>query len=241
VPADAVIWHDVECGSYSADLPLWHELAAQAGGPILEVGAGTGRVALDLARQGHAVTALDVDPVLLAELKRQAGDLPVRTVAADARELDLGSETFALVLVPMQTLQLLGGPDGRAAFLRRAHTHLRPGGLLAAALAGLLQGFDAAEHGELPLPDVAQHGGWAYFSQPVAVRTQDGATIVERVRQTISPTGERHEQRDEIRLDALDAPTLAAEARALGYDAPPPREVAPTHAHVGSTVALLRR
>ena len=45
-----VMWHDVECGSYVADLPLWRRLAAEAGGPVLDVGAGTGRVALDLAR-----------------------------------------------------------------------------------------------------------------------------------------------------------------------------------------------
>ena len=43
-----VIWHDVECGAYVADLPLWRELAAACEGPILDVGAGTGRVTLDL-------------------------------------------------------------------------------------------------------------------------------------------------------------------------------------------------
>ena len=46
-----VAWHDVECGGYDADLPLWRELAARRGGPVLDVGAGTGRVALDLARR----------------------------------------------------------------------------------------------------------------------------------------------------------------------------------------------
>ena len=47
-----VVWHDVECGRYDADLPLWRELAASARRPVLDVGAGTGRVALDLARAG---------------------------------------------------------------------------------------------------------------------------------------------------------------------------------------------
>ena len=42
-----VVWHDVECGRYSADLALWRELAAREPGPVLDVGAGTGRVALD--------------------------------------------------------------------------------------------------------------------------------------------------------------------------------------------------
>ena len=44
------IWHDLECGGYDVDLPLWRELARRARpGPVLDVGAGTGRVALDLA------------------------------------------------------------------------------------------------------------------------------------------------------------------------------------------------
>jgi SAM-dependent methyltransferase len=240
-PPAAVVWHDAECGGYDADLPLWRELAAAADGPVLEVGAGTGRVALDLARRGHDVTALDRDPVLLAELDRQAGDLPVRTAAADARELDLGPDRFALILVPMQTVQLFGGADGRSPFLRRAHAHLRVGGLLAAALTGPLDTFDAAGSEPLPLPDVAQHAGWAYFSQPVAVRTDGEGTVIERVRQTVSPAGERREERDEIRLHALDAGTLAAEAATHGFSALAPRAIPATTEHVGSTVALLRR
>ena len=54
-----VLWHDIECGSYDLDLPLWRELADREGSPVLDVGAGTGRVALDLARRGHEVVALD--------------------------------------------------------------------------------------------------------------------------------------------------------------------------------------
>ena len=37
-----MVWHDVECGGYDADLTLWRELAREAGGPVLDVGAGTG-------------------------------------------------------------------------------------------------------------------------------------------------------------------------------------------------------
>jgi len=47
----AVVWHDLECGAYLEDLPVWQRLAAQHGNPILDVGAGTGRVTLDLARR----------------------------------------------------------------------------------------------------------------------------------------------------------------------------------------------
>jgi len=46
----AVVWHDLECGGYRVDLQAWLELAERAGGPVLDVGAGTGRVSLALAR-----------------------------------------------------------------------------------------------------------------------------------------------------------------------------------------------
>jgi SAM-dependent methyltransferase len=238
-PSEAVIWHDVECAGYAADLPLWRDIADEAGGPILDIGAGTGRVALDLARSGHDVMALDHDRELLAELRRRAGDLPVDTVEADARDFHLGRR-FALVAVPMQTIQILGGPEGRASFLRCALEHLEPGALLVATVAVALEGFDAAEHTELPIPDVAEHGGWLYASQPVGVRPEDGVTVVERIRQTVSPDGERTEEHNEIRLDTLDADGLADEARAMGFDPLPSREIEPTHEHVGSTVVALR-
>lgn len=237
--SEAVIWHDVECGRYAADLPLWRGLADGAGGSVLDVGAGTGRVALDLAARGHSVTALDRDPELLAELRRRAGDLPVDVVEADARDFRLGRR-FALVIVPMQTIQILGGADGRASFLRCALEHLQASGLLVATIAVALEGFDAAEYTELPIPDVAEHEGWVYSSQPVGVRPEGGVTVVERVRETVSPEGERTETHNEVRLDALDADALGAEAATLGYTPLPFREIAPTHEHVGSTVVVLR-
>src|SRR5205807_1746039 len=98
-----------------------------------EIGAGTGRVSLDLARRGHAVTALDRDAELLAALSERAAGLPIEVAVADARDFDLGRR-FALCLVPMQTLQILGGAAGRARFWRRARAHLEPGGLLAATV-----------------------------------------------------------------------------------------------------------
>ena len=87
------------------------------------------------------MVALDADAALLEALEQRAAGLPVETVVADARRLALGRR-FSLVLVPMQTLQLLGGPRGRAAFLRRALDHLEPGGLLAAAVADAMDCFD---------------------------------------------------------------------------------------------------
>jgi SAM-dependent methyltransferase len=235
----SILWHDVEVGGYAADLPLWRGLAADAGGPVLDVGAGTGRVTLDLARRGHEVTALDYNGELLAELRRRAGDLPVETVEADAREFAV-ERHFGLCIVPMQTIQLLGGSHGRAAFLRCARAHLEPRALLVATIAAMLEGFDAAEHTELPLPDISEREGWVYSSQPVGVRVEADVTVIERVRQTVAPDGTRTEEPDEVSLDHLDPATLATEAVQLGYEALEPRRIESTHEHVGSEVAVLR-
>jgi ubiquinone/menaquinone biosynthesis C-methylase UbiE len=110
------MWHDVECGGYTADLALWRELADATPDGVLDVGAGTGRVALHLARAGHAVTALDIDAELLAVLaeRARAAELRIATVTADAAGFDLGERRFGLIAVPMQTLQLLPDPAARA-------------------------------------------------------------------------------------------------------------------------------
>ena len=239
--AEAVIWHDLECGRYTVDLPFWSAVADEAGGPILDVGAGTGRVALHLAATGHSVTALDCDEDLLAELRRRAGPAARRldTVEADARNFSLRRD-FALVIVPMQTVQLLGGPRNRGRFLTCARDHLQPGGLLAATVVEALDGFEAGLGDDLPLPDVIEHDGWLYASQPVGVRVEASSTVIERRRQTVSPAGERTERHDEVRLDRLDAAQLAAEAAALGFTARQPLEIPATDDHVGSALVVLR-
>jgi SAM-dependent methyltransferase len=233
-----VLWHDLECGGYDVDLPLWRELADREGAPVLDVGAGTGRVALDLARRGHEVVALDLGAPLLGALRERAGGLPVTAVQADARDFAL-ARRFPLILVPMQTIQLLGGPDGRTRFLRCAREHLAPGGLLAAALADALEAFDA-EHDIAPMPDMREVAGVVYASRPIAVRDLGDRAAIERVREVVAGDGTRTVSDDVVELDRVDPATLAAEAAAFGLRAEPPRRLEPTLEYVGSTVVMLR-
>ena len=69
---EAAIWQDVEFGSYAADLALWEELAAAADGPVVELGAGSGRVSLAAGRKGVPMVALERDPELVEELRLRA-------------------------------------------------------------------------------------------------------------------------------------------------------------------------
>jgi SAM-dependent methyltransferase len=229
---NVVVWHDLECGSYTADLPLWDELAA--GGRVLDVGAGTGRVALRLARNGCTVTALDRDPVLLAVLtdRAETAGLRVRTIVADAADFDAGTG-YDLIAVPMQTIQLL--PE-RAGFFACARRAVRPGGLVALAIAADLEPFEGAD---LPPPDAAEHHGTRFLSQPTAVRAVPGGTRIERLRHTISGADHTIEE-DAIVLASCTVDELAAEGEAAGLRPEGARQIAATAEHVGSEVVLLR-
>lgn len=236
---EAVAWHDVECAGYAADLGLWRDLAASAAGPVLEIGAGTGRVALDLAERGHDVSALDSDPALVAELGSRARGrgLRVRAHGGDARSFALGRR-FALILAPMQVVQLLGGESGRRAMLAAARRHLDLGARLAIALADPLEGL-AADAVLPPLPDVRELDGWVYSSRPVAMRRERDAIAIDRIREAVSPSGELHESAVTLRLDAVDAGGLARLATDAGYRERERRRVAATDAYVGSEVLVL--
>jgi SAM-dependent methyltransferase len=233
------IWHDLECGSYGEDLELWRRLADAQPGAVLDVGAGTGRTTLPLARAGHAVLALDLDDALLEVLRDRADGLEVRTLVGDACAFGLGEE-FGLCIVPMQTIQLLGGETGRAQFLECARMHLEPGRLLAVALAEELECFEVLEGGPGPLPDVTEIDGVVYCSRPTAVRRDGDGFVLERQRETVSPDGALDSERNLIHLDSLDAATLEREAAAAGFTAAGRAEIGATDDYVGSTVVMLR-
>ena len=129
--SEALIWHDVECGAYEADLPLWAELAAAAPGAVLELGCGTGRVAIPLAQDGHDVVGLDRSEAMLARAERHARreGVTLRLVEGDMRSFSF-SEAFALIAIPFNTFLMLE-PEERWACLARVREHLAETGLLA--------------------------------------------------------------------------------------------------------------
>jgi SAM-dependent methyltransferase len=256
VPARAgaeVVWHDLECGSYTADLPLWRELAGHArtrgaDGRVLEIGAGSGRVSLDLARRGHAITALDLDGELLDALRARAARIDaaqIDAVCADARTFALARRDFALCIVAMQTLQLLGGAAGRRQLLARARSHLAPGGVLACAIVTELDGFDTAAGDPEPPPDLARRGGRLYVSRATRVRVSARSVLIERARGVLEDRQDarampRAWARHVERLDRVSVERLQREGAAAGLTAVHARAIPATSEHAGSVAVIFR-
>jgi SAM-dependent methyltransferase len=147
----------LEHAHYRDDLAFWAALADELGGPVLDVGAATGRVAIELARRGHEVWAVDPSPdmraELLAALAGEDAAVAGRVRVRDGRleGLSLGRR-FPLVVVAMNTMQvLLGEEDRRAAFASLAE-HLAPGGRIAFDVARVSPAEAAASIGfEVPI------------------------------------------------------------------------------------------
>ena len=118
------------------DVAFYIDVARAAGGPVLELGCGTGRVLLPTAREGVEITGLDRSAGMLARLRDKLALEPrdvrerVAIVEADMRELDLGRR-FKLVTIPFRGIQHQITVDDQLAVLHGIRKHLAPGGRLA--------------------------------------------------------------------------------------------------------------
>jgi len=118
------------------DVPFYVELAEQAGGPVLEIACGTGRVMLPAARKGIEIHGVDNSAPMLAVLREHvAKESPevqrrVHLYQGDMREFRLGRE-FPLVMIPFRPMQHMLTVDDQVSALQTEAAHLGPGGTLA--------------------------------------------------------------------------------------------------------------
>ncbi len=208
--------------------------------PIMELGCGTGRVTLHLARRGaYLVIGLDRDPALVeAVWERAARELAGDASSRDVREFSFATQ-FRLVLAPMQLIQLLAGSEERISCLGCTLDNMLPGGKAALAIveehAGCARGCDAAAAGRAPDRRLD-------LLEPAAgAAVVEGKIVLRRLRQTVDPDGEMSEEMSEVELCLLSAEALEEEARSVGFKPIGRRQIPATDAHVGSTVVLLEK
>lgn len=148
------------------DVDFFVEAATQAGGPVLEVGCGTGRVLIPTARAGVDITGLDLSPHMLAVCRERLKTEPkevrsrVRLVEGDMRHFALRKK-FKLVTLPFRPFQHLTTVEDQIACLDCIHKHLETGGKIILdlfnpsleALANQPTGVEMAEEPEFSMPD----------------------------------------------------------------------------------------
>lgn len=125
--------YDAQYAHYRDDLAFYQKLAEDYGGPVLELGSGTGRVTAALAQAGHQVVGVELSAAML-ERARERSSQQVTLLQGDMRKLDLPEtlpQRFPLVIAPFNTLMhayTLAEQDATFASVRR---HLAAGGLFA--------------------------------------------------------------------------------------------------------------
>lgn len=126
---------DAHHSNYFEDLTFWKGLAELYGDPILELGCGSGRVLIPLAREGHRVFGLDRDIAMLRLVRLhtpQALASQVNLFQADLRQYHLERQ-FPLILLPCNMLSTLFAETRRES-LQVAREHLKIGGVFAASM-----------------------------------------------------------------------------------------------------------
>jgi ubiquinone/menaquinone biosynthesis C-methylase UbiE len=212
------------------DVPFWQRLASQARGPVMELGCGTGRVSIPLARAGIDLVGVDRSGPMLERARqriakslnrqraRSSGSaravLDVRLVRADIRQLPFGDQTFPMVIAPYGILQSLIRPRDLTATLVSVARVIAAGGTF---------GIDL-------VPDVPK---WSEYTNRVQLRgTAGGArlTLVESVRQdlkrrltTFEQTyverrgGRRREHRFDLTFRTLSVPQMSRQLERAGF------------------------
>ena len=115
----------------SGDAAFYRQLAQEAGGPVLELGCGTGRVLLPIAALGIPCVGVDASPAMLAVLRGKNPPPNLELVQASMETFDVGARRFALVTCPFRAFQHLLTVDAQLAALANVRRHLAPGGAFA--------------------------------------------------------------------------------------------------------------
>jgi SAM-dependent methyltransferase len=179
------------------DVAFYRDAVLERGGPVLELGCGTGRVALALAEAGHRVTGFDISERMLercnqkrAEMRTEARER-VRLVQGDMTKFDLG-EKFRLVIIPFRPMQHLLEVEDQVSCLESVREHLWADGRGTGERRGrLILDVFQTDAERMHDPAYQEEGLVAEYSMPDGRRVR----IMERVK-----AFHRAEQRNDVEM-----------------------------------------
>lgn len=127
------ILYDKENRGFGLDGAFLLKYANNAKGPVLELGCGTGRITIPMAKKGIDITGMDIVPAMLDHARIKAGDLAVKWLLADVRSYSLGKE-YSLIYETGSVFQHMLTRDDQEAYLNQVRTHLAENGRLILSL-----------------------------------------------------------------------------------------------------------
>ncbi len=159
IPDFGLLYDSVPFYTARQDVAFYVEEAKAARGTVLEVGCGTGRILLPIARAGIPITGIDGSKQMLERCRAKLQGERVELVQLDMRDFDLGAK-FDLIIAPFRVIQHLATLDDQLRFLEIVARHLAPGGRLVFDVFNprfdTLVGADGVEREDTPeqrLPD----------------------------------------------------------------------------------------
>lgn len=161
--ADAA-YYDAIHGEHREDIGLWLSFAGRTDRPVLEVGCGTGRVAVELAKAGHTVVGLDPSREMLARARTRAGEfgLDIEWFEGSLPQVPLPPGRFGFVLIPADVFLYCGSGEEQLAWLRALASAMHFNARLAIDLPGPALWLDAATNGQQLLTFSGEAGGRAF-------------------------------------------------------------------------------
>lgn len=173
-------FYDAIHGDQRDDIGLWLSYAGRTDRPVLEVGCGTGRIALALARAGHTVVGIDPSPAMLSIARQVAEDdaLDAEFVEGRAIDLTLAEGHYGLALVPADVFLYCEDTEEQVATLAVLGRALQFNGLLAVDLPGPLNWLDASTNGQPLLvfngetDDGSQFDAWHVHEDDLAAQSR---------------------------------------------------------------------
>jgi ubiquinone/menaquinone biosynthesis C-methylase UbiE len=204
------------------DVPFWRTVAAGAGGTTLELGCGTGRIAMPLGRAGVSLVGIDRSAAMLARarkrVKRARLNGRVSIVRGDIRALPFPSATFSLVIAPYGVLQSLLRERDLSATLRAVHRVLRPGCTFGVELVADLPSWDEYKK-RVSLKGWKNRRGGAHVTlvetvrqDPVHHLTIFDQEFTERIGRA------RHTRRFALTFRTLSVPQMARRLEKAGFE-----------------------
>jgi SAM-dependent methyltransferase len=186
------------------DVQFYVDEARNSGGSVLEVGCGTGRILLPVARSGRTITGLDSSGQMLARCEAKLGEEPevvrerVTLHERDARDFDLGRQ-FDLVIAPFRVVQHLTTSEDQMRFLDSVSRHLPPAGRFVFDVFNpnfaALVSADGKEHEDTPETRLPDGRSFRRAGRVSRVRWIDQVSEIELVYYISDGSGDRTERR----------------------------------------------